>query len=129
MFSVPPTTLTTPVEEFTNAVLSRVIVVQIPLLKFSVPVAPDTSPIWLSWGKPWALVFVNVGPLEPTPKLNVPELIWKSHGTVIGAEAALSTNVQLAFVPFKRTVLVPPGTFILFRRFVNVPVPANVSVV
>src|SRR5690242_11907588 len=118
MFMVPPVWLSTPVELLAVAVFQRAVVVSVPLAMLKVPVPPVTAPIWLSLGVPLTLVVVNAGALEAVPKLNVPLLTSKAHGTVINADAALSASVQFAAPSFRRRAFVPPGLEALLSRFV-----------
>src|SRR5580692_2552113 len=110
-----------PVELAARAVSKRAEVVSVPLTMLNVAVAPDTLPTWLSLGELLMVVVVRFGALVLAPKLNVPLLISKAHGTVTAAELALSIRVQSAALSFSKKTLVPPGLADVPNLFTSSP--------
>src|SRR5258708_37512982 len=74
------------------------------------------------------VVVVKIGALEIEPKFNVPLLMEKTQGTVMGAEDELSASVQFALLPLRAMMFVPPG-LTLPKRLVSTRVPERFSVV
>src|ERR1043166_674622 len=108
-------------------VFKRANVVYVPLLMLRVLVVLVMLPTTLSCGWPLTVVLVKVGALEAEPKFRVPLLMLKTHGTMIGVEDGLSSNVQFAPEVFIRTLFVPLGS-VLAKRFVRMPIPERLSV-
>src|SRR5215469_2568921 len=114
-----------PVELRRFAEFRGAVSVSVPAATFNVAMLLDAFASKSSDGRLCVMVLVKLGALEPAPKLNVPALIWKSHGRLIGSEDELSTKVQLALAELRMTELVTVPA----RRLVSVPVPASVNVV